>query len=105
MALVVLLCVCTVKALHSVLVHILLCGLFSEAHLRTCVILWFQHSLWNAVLVHPVLCHCMHAHVQVMDVINEEERQFLKTLSRGRKVFKRTAAKLEGTTIPGEYTC
>ena len=39
---------------------------------------------------------------QVMDVINEEEKQFLKTLSRGKRLFERTVAKLEGTTIPGE---
>lgn len=45
-----------------------------------------------------------HAHIKVMDVINEEERQFLKTLSRGKRLFERTVAKLEGTTIPGGYT-
>ena len=34
-------------------------------------------------------------------MINEEERQFLKTLSRGKRVFERTAAKLESNVIPG----
>ena len=37
-----------------------------------------------------------------MDIINEEEMQFLKTLSRGRKLFERTVAKLNTNTIPGE---
>lgn len=36
-----------------------------------------------------------------MDVINEEERQFLKTLSRGRRLFERTVSKLTSDTIPG----
>ena len=38
-----------------------------------------------------------------MDIINEEEMQFLKTLSRGRKLFERTVAKLNTNTIPGEF--
>lgn len=40
----------------------------------------------------------------VMDVINEEEGQFLKTLSRGRRVLERTITKLgsEKLTLPGE---
>ena len=40
--------------------------------------------------------------VQVMDVIDEEERQFLKTLSRGKRLFERTVARLDGSVIPGE---
>lgn len=36
-----------------------------------------------------------------MDVINEEEKQFLKTLSRGRRMFERTMAKLQTDVIPG----
>ena len=53
-----------------------------------------------------IFCHCaMHCTpLQVMDVINEEEKQFLKTLTRGKRLFERTVAKLEGTTIPGEST-
>jgi len=39
---------------------------------------------------------------QVMDVINEEEKQFLKTLSRGRRMFERTLAKLQSDVIPGK---
>lgn len=39
---------------------------------------------------------------QVMDVINEEEKQFLKTLSRGRRMFERTLKKLQSDVIPGE---
>ena len=35
-------------------------------------------------------------------MINEEERQFLKTLSRGKRLFERTVARLEGSVIPGE---
>ena len=49
------------------------------------------------------LLHVYYVHTcQVMDVINEEERQFLKTLSRGKRLFERTVARLESTVIPGE---
>ena len=44
------------------------------------------------------LCCCC----QVMDVINEEEKQFLKTLSRGRRMFERTLIKLKSDEIPGK---
>ena len=37
-----------------------------------------------------------------MDTINEEEKQFLKTLSRGRRVFERTVNKLTDNTLPGK---
>ena len=38
-----------------------------------------------------------------MDIINEEETQFLKTLSRGRKLLDRTIAKLAGASqLPGD---
>ena len=40
--------------------------------------------------------------LQVMDVINEEERQFLKTLSRGKRLFERTVARMDSSIIPGE---
>lgn len=36
-----------------------------------------------------------------MDIINEEETQFLKTLSRGRRVFEKTAKNLTDGVIPG----
>jgi len=35
-------------------------------------------------------------------VINEEEKQFLKTLSRGRRMFERTLIKLKSDEIPGK---
>jgi len=40
----------------------------------------------------------------IMDIINEEERQFLKTLSRGQKLLDRTIGKLgQGTKVlPGD---
>ena len=40
----------------------------------------------------------------IKDVINEEEAQFLKTLTRGRRLLDRTIAKLpEGTKVlPGK---
>lgn len=39
----------------------------------------------------------------VVDVINEEEEQFLKTLSRGRNLLNRTIAKLgDSSTLPGD---
>ncbi|XP_076283267.1 alanine--tRNA ligase, cytoplasmic isoform X1 [Lasioglossum baleicum] len=40
---------------------------------------------------------------QIIDIINEEEAQFLKTLVRGRNLLNRTIAKLESSTIvPGD---
>ena len=46
-------------------------------------------------------------YVQVMDVINEEEKQFLKTLSRGKRVFERTVQRMDPSVsvIPGLYGC
>ncbi|XP_011689776.1 PREDICTED: alanine--tRNA ligase, cytoplasmic isoform X2 [Wasmannia auropunctata] len=39
----------------------------------------------------------------IIEVINEEETQFLKTLSRGRNLLNRTITKLESTdTVPGD---
>ena len=40
-----------------------------------------------------------------MDVINEEEKQFLKTLSRGRRMFERTIQRMDPSlsVIPGTY--
>jgi len=39
----------------------------------------------------------------VMDIINEEELQFLKTLNRGRNLLERTIGKLNGQTVlPGD---
>lgn len=38
----------------------------------------------------------------VMDIINDEEKQFLKTLKRGRDLLDRTIDKLNGQTVlPG----
>ncbi|XP_012235139.1 alanine--tRNA ligase, cytoplasmic isoform X2 [Linepithema humile] len=39
----------------------------------------------------------------IIDIVNEEEAQFLKTLSRGRNLLNRTIAKLESAdTVPGD---
>ncbi|CAK9807202.1 Alanine--tRNA ligase, cytoplasmic [Anthophora plagiata] len=39
----------------------------------------------------------------IIDIVNEEELQFLKTLSRGRNLFNRTIVKLESSNIlPGD---
>lgn len=38
----------------------------------------------------------------VMEIINEEEEQFLRTLLRGRNLLNRTIAKLTGTVVPGQ---
>ena len=39
----------------------------------------------------------------MMDIINEEEAQFLKTLTRGRTLLERTIGKLgDSKTLPGE---
>jgi len=39
----------------------------------------------------------------IKDIINEEEQQFLRTLSRGRKLLERHIAKMptENTVLPG----
>lgn len=40
---------------------------------------------------------------QIKDIINEEEQQFLKTLSRGRRLLERTINKLGDTSVlPGD---
>jgi alanyl-tRNA synthetase len=41
--------------------------------------------------------------LQVIDVVNEEEKQFLKTLGRGRRVFEKTIERSPPGTgvIPG----
>lgn len=46
----------------------------------------------------------LHKDVQsIMEIINEEEQQFLKTLSRGRKLLERAITKLPDTkTLPGD---
>jgi alanyl-tRNA synthetase len=42
---------------------------------------------------------------EIIDIINEEEEQFLKTLARGRRLFERTIIKLTDTVVPGKlYT-
>ena len=42
----------------------------------------------------------------VMDIINEEETQFLKTLTRGRDLLERTISKLDGVKVlPGNLFC
>ena len=51
------------------------------------------------------MCVCVCVCVQVRDVINEEEKQFLKTLSRGKRLFERTAARLESNIVPGQWMC
>jgi len=39
----------------------------------------------------------------IIDIVNDEETQFLKTLSRGRNLLNRTIAKLESSNIvPGD---
>ena len=40
-----------------------------------------------------------------MDIINEEEQQFLKTLSHGKRLFEKTARSIEGKQIPGIHNC
>lgn len=43
--------------------------------------------------------------VKVKDIINEEEQQFLKTLSRGRRLLERTFTKLgDAKILPGKKT-
>ncbi|OAD58004.1 Alanine--tRNA ligase, cytoplasmic [Eufriesea mexicana] len=38
----------------------------------------------------------------IIDIINEEETQFLKTLTRGRNLLNRTIIKLEANILPGD---
>ncbi|XP_062502004.1 alanine--tRNA ligase, cytoplasmic-like [Corticium candelabrum] len=39
---------------------------------------------------------------EIMDIINEEEEQFLKTLARGKRLFERTVTKLTDNVVPGD---
>jgi alanyl-tRNA synthetase len=40
----------------------------------------------------------------VKDIINEEEQQFLKTLTRGRRLLERTVQKMgDAKTLPGSF--
>ena len=51
-------------------------------------------------------CTYMYLHcLQVMDVINEEEQQFLKTLSHGRQLFEKAVARMGSNNfiIPGSW--
>lgn len=46
--------------------------------------------------------HCGFSLSEVMDIINEEESQFLKTLSRGRRLLEKTVGKLgDHKFLPG----
>ena len=38
---------------------------------------------------------------QIKEIINEEEAQFLKTLSRGRRLLERSINRIEDNTLPG----
>lgn len=40
--------------------------------------------------------------LHTMNIINEEEQQFLKTLSRGRNLLNRTIARLKDNVLPGD---
>lgn len=47
--------------------------------------------------------HFLKTILQIKDIINEEEAQFLKTLTRGRRLLERTIGKLGDTTsLPGK---
>ena len=41
--------------------------------------------------------------LQIKDIINEEEAQFLKTLSRGRRLFNRAAEKAVDSSFAGKF--
>lgn len=48
------------------------------------------------------MSHFLKNILQIKDIINEEEAQFLKTLTRGRRLLERTIGKLGDTTsLPG----
>lgn len=48
------------------------------------------------------MCFIDNNFLKVKDIINEEEQQFLKTLSRGRKLLEKTIEKLgESKVLPG----
>ena len=38
---------------------------------------------------------------EVIDIIDDEEAQFLKTLARGRRLFERATTDLKDKVIPG----
>jgi len=48
------------------------------------------------------MCMYFMCMLQIKDVINEEEQQFLKTLNRGRRLLERTFASMgDIKTLPG----
>lgn len=38
-----------------------------------------------------------------MDIINDEESQFLKSLSQGKRLFERAVQEMESTVMPGDW--
>ena len=62
-------------------------------------------NFFELLIHHPIILQVNRDPQMVMDIINEEETQFLKTLTRGRDLLERTIAKLEGkTTLPGKLS-
>ena len=53
----------------------------------------------------PCLIISPSSDVKIMDIINEEETQFLKTLSHGRRMFETTVSAVKNNIIPGTYAC
>ena len=54
---------------------------------------------------HLIYCFCqLSPHFQTMDVINEEEEQFLKTLTHGKRLFEKTVKNMTDKVIPGELS-
>lgn len=91
---------CLLGYKHSV-VHILAVLLL----LHCVVIVLFSYCLPCNMVVCCLLVQVvtMVSGPQVIDIINEEEEQFLKTLGRGKRVFERTVEKMGQDTkvIPG----
>lgn len=80
-----------------------LLGKFYLFHLFTYVRHFSRYLLFIRIISGDVFPELKKDPQSIIDVINEEEEQFLKTLSRGRNLLNRTVAKLESTKIvPGD---
>lgn len=72
---------------------------------RSFYIFYHLHLFWSQsfVVIGDVFPEIKKDPQNIIEIINEEEVQFLKTLSRGRNLLNRTIAKLESTNVvPGD---
>lgn len=78
------------------LILIFLICLFDKIFIFVCLFFLRDYHFTSIIYV-------MFLYVKVKSIINEEEQQFLKTLSRGKRLMERTINKLGDTNVlPGD---